>query len=315
MLKGRSRRVAAITPSACGGALPTFIIGGAMKAGTTSLWAWVSEHPEIGMASGKEPGFFTRERGVNTGGAPDAPSDAGRYDKGVDWYASLFAHCRDKAIRGEASTRYLHAPDAADLIHRDLPNVRLIFTLRDPARRIYAHYRHELRYWTDLPDFESLVLQEHPRLGRYLADSSYGTALARYFARFKRDRILVLFTDELERHPEATASRIFGFVGADAKFMPASLTQVHNPSACTVSPRLHEWLTRRPHAAWRRRLPEPLADWATRAKRALVEFNKRPEHYVAMSDSARERLIAALDDEITSTERILGCDLSEWRRV
>jgi Sulfotransferase family len=293
--------------------LPDFILGGAMKAGTTTVWSWLSQHPAIGMAAGKEPRFFTAERGLAEGGEADAPLRSGRYDEGFDWYASLFQHCAGRTILGEASSRYLHAPDAADLIRAALPDVRLVFILRDPVERAYAHYRQELRTLTGLPEFSELVRGRHPRLRRYLADSSYGTLLGRYYSQFDSGRILLLLTEDLGRDACSTAARIFGFLGVEASLAPDLTNAVNNPSSASRSRRLNSWLTMKPLGRLKNRLPRPLSLFGSHVRRALVEMNTVTRAPAALEQSLRLELVGLLGKEIDETERIVQRDLSKWR--
>jgi hypothetical protein len=296
------------------GSMPTFIIGGAMKAGTTTLWAWVSAHPEIGMANGKEPRFFTREQSIADGGGPDAPPRSGRFDRGFRWYASLFDTCASKRVRGEASSRYLHAPDSAELIHGALPEVKLIFVLRDPAERMYAHYRHELRFLTGLPDFRDLVKERHPRYQRYLADSSYATLLQRYFQRFHKEQIHIVLTEDLRNNPSATVAGIFEFLDVDDTFRPDNLKEIHNPSAKSASPLLNRLLTLNSYSQLKAFLPSSVGQLGGRIKRRIIDLNKLKERVQPMDGETRADLINILSGELDQLETMLSIELSSWRQ-
>jgi hypothetical protein len=295
--------------------MPDFILGGAMKAGTTTVWSWLARHPDIGMPVAKEPRFFTGERGLLDGGAPDAPLRSGRYGEGLPWYESLFQACAGKAVIGEASSRYLHAADAAGLIRATLPQVRLIFVLRDPAERLYAHYRHEQRTLPGLPQFPKLVRDRHPRFARYLADSSYGTQLGRFLSVFDRDRMLLLLTEELEADPAAAARRLFTFLGVDVPGDLSGLTARLNPASVSRSRALNRWLTSRPRGHWAGRLPRPVAELASRIRRKLVAANTVPEAPQPLDPALRRELVDLLGPEIALTERLLGRALPRWRAV
>jgi len=293
--------------------MPDFILGGAMKAGTTTVWSWLARHPDVGMPEGKEPRFFTEERGLADGGEPDAPLRSGRYREGLAWYESLFSACAGKAVLGEASSRYLHAPDAARLIRAALPQVKLVFVLRDPVERMHAHYRQELRTLSGLPEFPDIVRSRHPRFARYLADSAYATLLERYLPLFDRERILLLLTDELRRDPAAAAARLFAFLGVDpapARDLPRD---ARNPSAGSRSRRLNRWLTLHPLGPLKERLPRGLARAASRVRRSLVELNTVRRSAEPLPRPLRLELIGLLREEIERTERIVGRDLSSWR--
>src|SRR4029079_2322923 len=104
--------------------LPTFIVIGAMKAGTTSLARYLGEHPDVFVCSPKEPQFFI---------------ESGTWDRGVAWYRELFAGGRDSIARGEASTDYSKLPrhgGVVDRIAEVAPEARIVYLVRDPIERI-----------------------------------------------------------------------------------------------------------------------------------------------------------------------------------
>jgi hypothetical protein len=111
--------------------LPNFIIIGAMKCGTTSLYYQLSEHKEVKMSIQKETNFFIRKRDF----------EKGRYEKGRDWYESCFPE--GGMARGECSPNYTKVhlfPGVAQRMQELLPDVRLVYMVRDPIERLVSHY-------------------------------------------------------------------------------------------------------------------------------------------------------------------------------
>ncbi len=111
---------------------PTFFLVGAPKAGTTSLFRYLGTHPEVGVASIKEPCFF----------APEIPVDQATDAHRRDWptYLALFAHTQGKRAIGEGSVAYLGSLRAASAISARIPSAQILMMLRDPADRLFAHY-------------------------------------------------------------------------------------------------------------------------------------------------------------------------------
>lgn len=171
-----------------------FIIGGAAKSGTTSLYNYFREHPNVCMSQPKETNYFTMH-----------------YDEAPVWYYNKFGHCGNESIRGEASTSYMEFPQkAADRIEKDIPNVRLIFILRDPVERAYSDYWFAVRQGRieHRPGlFDDLVRGEvdfpdywHPQCGTgemIISRGLYFGSLSTYYDRFGEDQIKVLLTQEL----------------------------------------------------------------------------------------------------------------------
>jgi len=178
--------------------LPHFIIIGAMKAGTTSLYHYLRRHPEVAMSRVKETNFFLERN----------------FSKGLEWYRQQFTD--DERIKGEASTNYTKFPTqkgVPERIYRSLPGVKLIYVVRDPISRVRSHVHHNLLKgdeaegaWKDkLED-----LQSH-----YIQCSLYYMQLEQYLAFFPPEQILIVTTEELNSQRKATLQKIFRFIGVE----------------------------------------------------------------------------------------------------
>src|SRR3954466_5152112 len=158
--------------------LPNFLVIGAAKGGTTSLYHYLGQHPDIYMSPMKEPNYFTDEDHLF---GKESVRSRNEYER-------LFDGVKDEHAIGEATPRYLNAIDGIARIHADLPGVRLIATLRQPAERGYSAY---LMRFTDSREFQSPedVLQP----GNYQFESGlYYPKLRRYFDTFPREQIKVI---------------------------------------------------------------------------------------------------------------------------
>ena len=109
------------------------IIGGATKAGTTSLYFYLADHPEICASNLKETRFFLDA---------EYPLPAKyRLEDGLDKYEKYFNHCQKQSLRLEATPDYLYSPDTPQKIKHSLPNVKMFFILREPIDRLTSWYR------------------------------------------------------------------------------------------------------------------------------------------------------------------------------
>jgi hypothetical protein len=202
------------------GALPDFLIIGAQKCGTTSLYRLLRQHSLMLPAKKKEVHFFD----VNFG-------------RGVEWYRSHFlkpARKGDrKTITGEASPYYLYHPRAAERAASVVPDALLIVLLRDPVDRAYSDYQDKVRRGREPLSFEEAIEAEEERLRgeteRLLADDSYVSEnhrLYSYLARgvyadqirewrrfFNEDRMLLLRSEDLFGDTPETLRRVFNFLG------------------------------------------------------------------------------------------------------
>lgn len=182
------------------GALPTFLIIGAAKTGTTALHEYLALHPGISMSDPKELNFFVEHW---------------NWEKGLDWYRGHFDPARP--VRGESSPHYTAHPlrqGVPERIVRTIPEVRLIYIVRDPIARIassYTNLRAARREWRS----------PEGALGpdsRHVVRSRYMHQLDQYLEHVPKERILVLDNRELLERRSATLERVFAFVGADPTF-------------------------------------------------------------------------------------------------
>lgn len=197
--------------------LPDFIIGGAAKCATTSLHKVLADHEQIGMPPGElhffdaddpvaHANFFIINHGRLIG--YDFNSAEGPL---FTAYAERFRQFQASPFIGEDSTAYLLSSDvAASRIKRMLPNVKLIFMLRDPVSRAYSQYWFMVDQGTATVSFER-ALVTYPRL---VLGSTYARHLERYFNLFGRDQIKVILFEDFVRDPKATVDSVTDFLGA-----------------------------------------------------------------------------------------------------
>jgi hypothetical protein len=186
-------------------ALPDFVILGAQRSGTTSLYRWLSAHPSIVPPTNKELHYFDLN-----------------YAKGEGWYRSRFPFERPGRVTGEASPYLLYHPLAPERVARDLPpTTRFIVLLRDPVQRALSHYWHERRMKAETQPLGPAFALEDERLAgadeivrrgersfahfhfSYVARGRYAEQLERWFGAVGRERVLVLPSESLFTDPLA----------------------------------------------------------------------------------------------------------------
>jgi hypothetical protein len=296
--------------------LPTFIIAGAPKAGTTSLWEYLKAHPQIGMASLKEPVFFSKAVGCGNRSDPLAPRFSGRYAKGPAWYEDLFRECEGAKAIGEASVPYMPEPSAPGLIKKHLPDVHLFFLLRDPVERIYSHYWQERRHGWDIPDFEKMCSDRHPAFQRYFYVSSYQLHLERYLGFFPPQQLTVLLLDDLIKDPRSFVRLVYRSLGVDSEFVPPNLGKKYNEahlSRLPVLQRLSRYLT---FSQWKISQHQHFFDFMNSPTiRYLVSLTNRKVEIPPIRPELRAALVAEMETTITYIEKYVSRDLSAWRQA
>ncbi len=230
-----------------------FLIIGAQKCATTTLFELLKRHPHVQMPLEKEVPFFT---------------DAGRTEE--DWNAysrTHFGH-EDERIWGKATPQYMCDPLAAERIHRMMPSLKLVAILRDPIERTWSHYQMGKRRATETKSFEAAIdpllapeslannralpVPDHlqgyeSESSFYVAWSEYGRILQRYLDLFGPQQILVLYMEDLERDPEGTMDQLLTFIGLAPGFRPTGLGEVtHKGGGSNRIPHgLRVWLRER----------------------------------------------------------------------
>ncbi|MGH9919427.1 MAG: sulfotransferase domain-containing protein [Nitrososphaerales archaeon] len=196
--------------------LPEFLIIGAQKAGTTSLYEYLVDNPAIRPASQKELHYFTSN-----------------WSNGAGWYRRQFPIRRRRTLSGEATPWMLFHPLAPGRVSEVMGDCRFIVLVRNPVDRAYSHYWHERRRGTEvLKTFEEAIDAEPDRLRdpderiqqqfSYLARGRYAEQLERWFDHFRRESFLVLDSADLFARPVETTARVETWFGVDP-FEPTNI--------------------------------------------------------------------------------------------
>lgn len=297
--------------------LPDFIIAGVGKSGSTSLWNYLKEHPDICGAREKEPLFFTRVRGRRDGGNWNTPTRSGRYDQGLDWYRTLFEHCDRDQCLGEASVSYFYVEDAPELIERHVPDVKLIFILRDPVDRFYSHYWQARKGAKEVPSsFEALVENpDHRYFKLFEWVSSYKVHLERFRDCFPDRQIGILFHEDLVSDPLELLGTCYDFLEVEGGFVPGNLEERFNPASLPRNRWFQKILGWSRGVSFKKVLPDPIRNRLSRLIGYLSELNKREIDYPAINPAIRGRLLERFEEDVDYVEGLTGRTLTSWRRV
>lgn len=195
------------------GLLPDFIVIGAMKSGTTTLYRHLADHPGISMSKDKETDFFVAEK---------------NWTRGLAWYSSQFSRNRDLK-RGEASPNYTKCRDFGGVAARMAelcPAARLIYVVRDPVERAESQFRHGFIMGKLAPDLAGFA---DSRDYAHIMDAShYARQLDAYLTHFPKDAILVVDFDTLVQQPQVAMDQITAHIGVAPQ--PISHAAAHNDS-------------------------------------------------------------------------------------
>ncbi|HWY89322.1 MAG TPA: sulfotransferase [Solirubrobacteraceae bacterium] len=297
-----------------------FIVIGAQRSGTTSLWHALADHPQIHIPASKEAPFFSHAT----------------FERGLSWYlAEYFCDAAPDRLWGTVSPQYMmgsrHADEGeiARRIRASVPQAKLIAILRDPLERAWSQYRQLAHRGGESRSFEAVVsqllepaaLRDARRPGasqrgcqRYIVAGEYGRLLGAYLDVFPRERLHTLFTSDLARDPHETLRSVFEFLGVEATRRMNGGPTRHNRGGVArrideqAEASLKDYLARE---VW------PAMPWPRLAERAfdfwLMEWNVVAEEASPqLSPALRSRIEAHFDADAARLEALLGAPVP-WR--
>jgi hypothetical protein len=300
----RSRREGRheITRSAPERRLPTFLLIGAMKAGTTSLYHYLGAHPQVATPQYKAPEFFIAEA---------------NWHRGIDWYRRQFPPVGPEVLAvGEASnsySKYPRYPGVPERIAAHVPDVRLVYVVRDPIARIRSHYQTRVAEGSEAAPFADAVFGNPI----YLDYSRYAMQLEQYLRHFPREQLLVITSEELRTQRAITMRKVFGFIGVDPDVVPAELDrdfyQTRDRAARSPVPLgLRKYLKHRFPST--RRFKELENNTLGALRRLAGRRTERPQRATPfpIAEDVLARLVDELRDDVRRLRAHLGPDFDGW---
>jgi hypothetical protein len=270
--------------------LPDFIGIGPPRTATT--WLELVLRGRVGLPEGtKETQFF-----------------AWRYDLGLEWYADYFRNCPPDLPVGEFTPGYFDSPLARDRIAHDLPDCRIICTLRDPAERLYSHYR----LWRTIGYTKSTF--ERAAFGhRQLLDTArYADHLQAWFERFGREQVLVLLHDDLLANRQDFLDRVCDFIGI-SRFDETGV-EAANRRVNLVEKAPRSFRTARRAQFVRRKLERHRFHRLTNLCEPIFRFcSSGGGKFPPLDPELADRIRASLLPQTDALEKLIGRDLSAWK--
>ena len=276
--------------------LPTFVVIGAMKAGTVSLSHYLDQHPDVFLGRGGrfgEPNFFVAER---------------NWARGRGWYESLFEGAGGAAALGECSPGYAMAPlfgGVPERMAQVVPNARLVYVVRDPIARMQSMYMHQVSAGRERRRPEAALLDD-----RYLGPSQYGFQLAAFLDYFDRSQVLVIASEVLRDRPREALSAVFAHLAVDPAAVDLDQRHRDHRSMDKPVPRLHDLHLLPRRGVWLE--PRWRPDQRTGLARTLTTRPARADDS-AISPGFRDRLAERLAPDLRRFEHLLGYQVpSDW---
>ena len=293
--------------------MPNLFIVGAAKAGTTALYHYLAQHPQVFLPRIKEPMFFSREE---------------YYAQGLDWYEDFyFRGAENDPVRAEATPHYLYwsekvAPRIKDA-YGERP-VKFIVSFRDPVSRAYSWYWNMVREGREELDFDEALRVEGYRLEQnrdelyqlgsmvygYSAGSRYASLLQPYLELFPAEDFFFVFQDDLKSRVNETCANIFEFLGIESSMQISGSNS--NPAAMPRSRLLHRTIRQR---SLLKELIKPFMPGRVRRrlKSKVMQANLKETPYAPLDPQLAHDLRLSYRTEIEKLEKITGRELSSWK--
>lgn len=303
--------------------LPNFLIIGASKAGTTSLYHYLRQHPQVYMPQNKEPRFFIYEGGSIDPNWPGYNFIKNKTVTDLPGYQELYRPVTNEIAIGEATAGYLSNPGVPDRILKHIPDAKFIAILRDPAERAYSAFLMDIRNGLDNVQLSEAVERYYAKKEppsdilrqrayiSYIRAGFYYQGLTRYYQRFDSDQIGVFFFEDFKRDPACLVRNVFGFLDVDQAFQP-NMGKRYNVS---LVPRNRRWNRLAVGQNLAKRLIKRIVPVEARKRISKIVIGSNLIQPAPISRELRSDLIEIYRQDILRLQDMCDRDLSLWLKV
>jgi len=297
--------------------LPNFLLVGAAKSGTTSLYHYLKQHPEIFMSPVKEPFFFSF---INKKPYFKGPFDQKTNEEiitSLDEYKNLFQGVNDEKAIGECSNSYLYFQDSAAHIKKFIPECKIIIILRNPLERAFSHYMQAVMIGHENLIFEEALKKEKERLKvnwrwhyQYVGQGMYYHQVKKYLEIFEMQMVKICFFEDLIHNPKDFMKKIYQFLGVQSEFVP-ELDKIYNRSGLPKNRFVHKFLR---DSNLIKEITRPFTSTTMRGKlyNILSVINYDFKNKPIINKETRKYLADAFKNDSLKLQNIINRDLSAW---
>lgn len=292
--------------------MPNFFIVGAAKSATTSVDRYLNEHPKIFMSPRKETHYFATDAMPREFKGMGDESLNQLIVRDRSQYEGLFVDVKSQLIVGESSVYYMYYATTVTNIFSEIPDAKILIVLRNPIDRAFSAYLHLVKDEREVLEFEkSMELEQQRRdacyepMWLFKELGLYYTQVKRYIDVFGREKVKVIFFEELEALPQKVLDEIFTFLGVEPYRVNTSVR--YNPSGRRKFNKTYDFVTQ----------PHPI--------KSLIKFfipemtRKKIQHRVlnvildkpVMNENTRKSLAEFFFDDVRKLEKLLDTNLGE----
>jgi len=284
-----------------------FIIVGAAKSGTTSLFHYLSEHPEIFMTTPKEVNFFSKDEIKNQNLFYDS-----HITENISDYENLFRnHTNEKAI-GEGSVSYLFYSKTPYKIQELIPNAKILILLREPISRGFSHYLMDYKLGLVNNNYKDIVYKKstHKNMKlyyqQYVELGLYYSQVKRYLDIFGKEQVKIFLQEDLYNNTDYVIKDIFNFLNVDTSFMP-NVDKTHNVFSSPKNKSIHKiYSNYYLRNSLSKIIPTNIKD---NIKKIFFKYDSKP----MIDKDVKQYLFTIYYDDIIKLELLINRDLSHWK--
>ncbi|MGD1850897.1 MAG: sulfotransferase [Cyanophyceae cyanobacterium] len=286
-------------------ALPNFVMAGVQKAGSTSIWSYLGQHPQVYLPRVKEIGFLEREF------EPSQICSRSAYTVNFDSYKVLFDGVKDEIAIGDGTVNCLfHHQSSIPRIQQYLDNPKVFAILRHPVERAFSDYLMHIR---DVVSSKVLPLSQQSSSSFQLRKGLYSQQVLAFKEAFG-DRFQVYLYDDLKADSGAFMKQIYDFLGIDESFVP-DVSRKQQRAAVPKSKSINQLL--RGKNPIRSGAAEVLRlfvneEQRQRLRNSLISLNDQGKEKAALKPDEREYLINYFREDVLALQELLNRDLSAW---
>lgn len=290
--------------------LPNFLVVGAPKSGTTSLYYYLRQHGQIFLPKRKELHYFSHNLLYANSNGPGDRQVLDAICHSREEYAGYYAGVAPEQVAvGEISPSYLYYCEAAEQIAQELGAVRIIMLLRNPIEKAYSQYLHQVLHQSETLSFEQALNVEAERaaqgwsdMWRYAESSIYAARVRCYLERFGRENVLPLFFEDFVRETEQVMCAVFGFLGVDAKLAIKRLPAYN----ATGQPRSRLFNRLQKNRNILKSLLRGILPEEARTRISLFLYSLNTKRKSPMAEDTRQRLRAYFGRDVAELEQVVG---------
>ena len=296
--------------------LPNFLVIGAAKSGTTALYHYLNQHPEIFLTPIKETNFFALD-GLNIkfNGPGDDLGVHRNSITNINDYYNQFKEYKHEKVTGEVCPLYLYSKIAPLCIKKYIPNVKIVAILRDPVDRAFSAWLHLTRDEREVLSFSKAITEEKKRIKNnwaeiwhYIEQGMYYAQLSRYYDIFPKKNIKVFFYQDFKNNPINIYSEICSFIGVNSSFVP-DMNQIHNKGGIPKNRFLYNLMMRKNYF-------KTIFNFFIRGflrKKIKLHLDTKNLTSIKLDQNDKLRYKSIFKDDIIELEKLLNIKLNHWK--